>query len=217
VTVERAPLDLSLYLITDTRLCAHKGILETVREAVDAGVSLVQLRDPDASDAEFVRQGRALVSTLTGTGVPLLVNDRVHLVAAIGADGAHIGQSDISVRDARRILGPGTYLGLSMQHPDHLVMARSGRPADIDYLGIGPVWAQTTKPDAVAPIGLDGLRRLVESSPWECVAIGGIDAGRVQAVRASGAAGVAVVSAICGQPDIGLATRELGAAWRAHP
>jgi thiamine-phosphate pyrophosphorylase len=217
VTVERAPLDLSLYLITDTRLCTHKGILETVREAVDAGVSVVQLRDPDASDAEFVRQGRALVSTLTGTGVPLLVNDRVHLVAAIDADGAHIGQSDISVRDARRILGPGAYLGLSMQHPAHLAMARSGRPADIDYLGIGPVWAQTTKTDAVAPIGLDGLRKLVESSPWECVAIGGIDAGRVQAVRASGAAGVAVVSAICGQPDIGLATRELRAAWRAHP
>jgi thiamine-phosphate pyrophosphorylase len=217
VTVGRAPLDLSLYLITDTRLCRHKGILETVREAVDAGVSIVQLRDPDASDADFVRQGRALVSTLTGTGVPLIVNDRVHLVAAIGAHGAHIGQSDISVRDARRILAPDTYLGLSVQHPDHLVMARRGPPADVDYLGIGPVWAQTTKPDAVAPIGLDGLRELVGASPWECVAIGGIDAGRVQAVRASGAAGVAVVSAICGRPDIGLATRELRAAWPAHP
>jgi thiamine-phosphate pyrophosphorylase len=217
VIVERAPLDLTLYLITDTRLCAHTGILKTVREAVDAGASLVQLRDPDASDAEFVRQGRSLVSTLTGTGVPLIVNDRVHLVAAIGAEGAHIGQSDISVRDARRILGPDMYLGLSVQHRDHLVIVMSGRPADVDYLGIGPVWAQTTKPDAVAPIGLDGLRKLVESSPWECVAIGGIDAGRVQAVRASGAAGVAVVSAICGQPDIGAATRELRAAWRTHP
>jgi thiamine-phosphate pyrophosphorylase len=216
MTGGRAPLNLSLYLVTDTRLCWRKGIPETAREAVDAGVSLVQLRDPVASDTDFVRQGRALVSALSGTGVPVLVNDRVHLVAAIGADGAHIGQSDLSVRDARRLLGPDTYLGLSMQHPDHLVMARRGRPADIDYLGIGPVWAQTTKPDAVAPIGLDGLRELVGSSPWECVAIGGIDASRVQAVRASGAAGVAVVSAICGQPDIGAATRELRAAWRAH-
>jgi thiamine-phosphate pyrophosphorylase len=96
-------------------------------------------------------------------------------------------------------------------------MARRGRLVDVDYLGVGPVWAQTTKPDAVAPIGLGRLRELVEASPWECVAIGGIDAARVEAVRASGAAGVAVVSAICGQPDIGAATRELRAAWPAHP
>jgi thiamine-phosphate pyrophosphorylase len=212
----RAPVNLSLYLITDTRLCAHKGILETVREAVDAGVTLVQLRDPDTSDADFVHRGRALASALNGTGVPLIVNDRVHLVAAIGADGAHIGQSDISVEHARRILPSDAYLGLSVQHPDHLVLARRHQLADIDYLGIGPVWAQTTKLDAVAPIGLDGLRELVESSPWACVAIGGIDAGRVRAVRASGAAGVAVVSAICGQPDIAAATRALRAAWTVH-
>jgi thiamine-phosphate pyrophosphorylase len=204
-------------LITDTRFCRTRGILETVREAVAAGVTVVQLRDPDASDAETVRRGQALASALTGTGVPLIVNDRVHLVAAIGADGAHIGQRDISVPDARRILGPGSYLGLSVQHPDHLAMVRRGQLTDIDYLGVGPVWAQTTKPDAVAPIGPDGLRELVESSPWDCVAIGGIDASRVQAVRASGAAGVAVVSAICGQPDVGAATRALRAAWAVHP
>jgi thiamine-phosphate pyrophosphorylase len=216
VTVGRPPLDLSLYLVTDPRLCRDKGIVETAREAVDAGVTVVQLRDPDASDAEVVRQGRAVVSALAGTGVPVLVNDRVHLVAAIGADGAHVGQSDLSVRDARRMLGPDTYLGLSVQHPEHLATVRRGRPADIDYLGVGPVWAQTTKPDAAAPIGLDGLRALVESSPWECVAIGGIDVDRVSAVRESGAAGVAVVSAICGQPDVGAATRELRAAWRVH-
>ena len=209
-------MDLSLYLVTDARLCRNKGVVETAREAVDAGVTVVQLRDPDASDAEIVRQGRALVSALAGSGVPVLVNDRVHLVAAIGADGAHIGQSDLSVQEARRMLGPDSYLGLSVQHPEHLVIARRGRPADIDYLGIGPVWAQMTKPDAAAPIGLDGLRELIASSPWECVAIGGIDVDRVQAVRASGAAGVAVVSAICGQPDVGAATRELRAAWRAH-
>jgi thiamine-phosphate pyrophosphorylase len=217
VTLGRDAVDLSLYLITDTRLCAHKGVLETVREAVDAGVTLVQLRDPDASDADFVALGRALAAALTGTGVPLIVNDRVHLVAAIGADGAHIGQGDISVADARRILPSNAFLGLSVQHPKHLVAARSGQFADIDYLGIGPVWAQTTKPDAVAPIGLDGLRALVQSSPWPCVAIGGIDADKAQTVRASGAAGVAVVSAICGQPDIGAATRALRAAWMVHP
>jgi thiamine-phosphate pyrophosphorylase len=217
MTGGRPVLDLSLYLITDTRLCGHKGVLATVLEAVDAGVSAVQLRDSDASDADFVRQGRALISALTGTGVPVFVNDRVHLVAAIGADGAHIGQRDRTVRDARRILGPDPYLGLSVQHPDHLAIATREKLADIDYLGIGPVWAQRTKPDAGPPIGLDESRELIKSSPWDCVAIGGIDADRIPAVRASGAAGVAVVSAICGQPDIGVATRRLRAAWWAHP
>jgi thiamine-phosphate pyrophosphorylase len=204
VTGARPPLDPSLYLVTDTRLCGAKGVAETAREAVAAGATLVQLRDPDASDDEFVRLGRLLVSTLAGSGTPVLVNDRVHLVGAI-------------VRDARRLLGPDAYLGLSVQHPEHVRAAGDERPDDIDYLGVGPLWAQTTKPDAVAPIGPDGFRDIARSSRWECVAIGGIDAGRIGIVRASGAAGVAVVSAICGQPDVGAATRRLRAAWRASP
>jgi thiamine-phosphate pyrophosphorylase len=217
VTGARPPLDPSLYLVTDTRLCGAKGVAETAREAVAAGATLVQLRDPDASDDEFVRLGRLLVSTLAGSGTPVLVNDRVHLVGAIGAHGAHVGQGDMGVRDARRLLGPDAYLGLSVQHPEHVRAAGDERPDDIDYLGVGPLWAQTTKPDAVAPIGPDGFRDIARSSRWECVAIGGIDAGRIGIVRASGAAGVAVVSAICGQPDVGAATRRLRAAWRASP
>jgi thiamine-phosphate pyrophosphorylase len=216
--VPRTALDLSLYLVTDTRLCGRRGVAATVAAAVAAGVTAVQLRDPAAGDDELVDLGRAVAAVLRGSGVPLLVNDRVHLVAAIGADGAHIGQDDGDPAQARRLLGPDAVLGLSVQTPGHVDAARRHGTGVLDYLGVGPVWPQTTKPDAAAPGGLDVLREVVDASPWPCVAIGGIDAGRVPPVRRAGAAGVAVVSAVCGQPDVGAAVRRLRAAWdQARP
>ena len=214
MTVGRPPLDLSLYLVTDTRLCDDFGVSETVAAAVGAGATVVQLRDPASSDADLVALGRALVRRLAGSGVPLIVNDRVELVAAIGADGAHVGQGDQDVTTARRVLGGGAHVGLSVQTPEH-VDAAQRMDVDLDYLGVGPVWPQTTKPDAGAPSGLDRLAQIIAVSPWPCVAIGGIGLGRVQPVRAVGAAGVAVVSAICGQPDPAAATRALRVEWDA--
>ena len=212
MTVGRRPLDLSLYLVTDSRLCGFLGVPATVAAAVGAGASAVQLRDPDSPDDDLVTLGRAVVRELTGSGVPLLVNDRVDLVAAIGADGAHVGQGDLDVVTARRELGPGAYLGLSVQTVDHVAAARRSG-VELDYLGVGPVWPQATKPDASEPSGLGQLREIVAASPWPCVAIGGIGPGRVRPARAAGAAGVAVVSAICGSSDPAAATRALRAEW----
>ncbi|MBN9329085.1 MAG: thiamine-phosphate diphosphorylase [Comamonas sp. SCN 67-35] len=209
----RAPLDLRLYLITDTRLCGAHGVARTVAEAVAAGATLVQLREPQASDAAFVALGRELMQVLAGSGVPLIVNDRVHLVAEIGAAGAHVGQGDISPVQARRILGDRHWLGLSVQTPAHLQAALALPEGTLDYLGVGPVWAQRTKPDAAPAGGPEVLADIARASPWPCVAIGGIDASRVGEVRRRGAAGVAVVSAICGQPDVTAATRRLRIAW----
>jgi thiamine-phosphate pyrophosphorylase len=209
----RPQLDLSLYLITDTSLCGEFGVVATVAAAVRAGVTVVQLRDPDATDDELVVVGRHIITALAGTGIPLLVNDRVHLVEAIGARGAHVGQSDLGVAESRAILGPDAYLGLSAQTVDHVTQARSFDVGNLDYLGVGPVWAQTTKPDAAAPGGLGRLQELVSASPWPCVAIGGITTERVALARAAGACGVAVVSAICGQSDVAAAARRLRAAW----
>lgn len=208
----RPALDLSLYLVTDTALCGEVGVVATVRAAVANGVSLVQLRDPDADDAGFVALGRALVAELRGTGVPLIVNDRVHLAEAIGAAGAHVGQGDLDAAEARRVLGPDAVLGLSVQTLAHVETAR-GLGTAIDYLGVGPVWAQDTKPDAAPPGGLNLLRDIVIASPWPCVAIGGIGGDRVAAVRRTGAAGVAVVSAICGRPDVASATAQVRRTW----
>lgn len=215
--VQRDPgrLDLSLYLVTDTRLCGTHGVVATVAEAVAAGVTVVQLRDPGCSDADFVRLGRALVDTLAGSGVPLIVNDRVALVAEIGAAGAHIGQNDLAPEQARRVLGPAAWLGLSVQTPAQVAAARALPAGTIDYLGVGPVWPQQTKPDAEPAGGPALLARIVHASPWPCVAIGGVDASRAGAVRQAGAAGLCVVSAICGQAVVGAATRRLRAAWDA--
>lgn len=215
--MRRPSLDLSVYLVTDTTLCGLKGVPATVAAAARAGVTAVQLRDPAASDDELVALGRAVLVALRGTGVPLLVNDRVHLVDAIGADGAHIGQSDLDPAAAREVLGPRAYLGLSAQTLEHVAAARARGVGTLDYLGVGPVWPQVTKPDAAEPGGVERLREIGAASPWPCVAIGGIDVERARVVRGTGVAGVAVVSAICGQPDVAAAARALRAAWDGAP
>jgi len=145
--------------------------------------------------------------------VPLIVNDRIDLVDAIGAQGGHVGQSDLGVGQARALLGPAAYLGLSVQTMEHLAEARTSGEGTLDYLGVGPVWGTATKLDAAAPGGLERLRQMTSASPWPCVAIGGITLERLPQVRRAGAAGAAVVSAICGQPDVAVATRALRAAW----
>lgn len=206
-------LDLSLYLVTDTVLCGQFGVAATVLAALDAGATVVQLRDDQASDDDLVRVGRQIRAVLEGTGVPLIVNDRVHLVDAIGAQGAHVGQSDLGIDQARALLGPSAYLGLSAQTLQHVTAASEHAEGTVDYLGVGPVWGTTTKLDAAAPGGLERLRQIAAASPWPCVAIGGITLERLPQVRRAGAAGAAIVSAICGQPDVAGATRALRAAW----
>jgi thiamine-phosphate pyrophosphorylase len=209
----RPLLDLSLYLVTDTALCGQFGVAATVSAAVGAGVTVVQLRDEHATDDELVSLGRQILAVLDGTDVPLIVNDRVHLVDAIGAHGGHVGQSDLGIGQARALLGPTAYLGLSAQTVEHVATAREHADGTVDYLGVGPVWGTATKLDAAAPGGLERLHQVTSASPWPCVAIGGISRQRLPRVRRAGAAGAAVVSAICGQPDVAAATRALRAAW----
>jgi thiamine-phosphate pyrophosphorylase len=205
--------DLSLYLVTDTALCGRLGVAATVSAAVVAGVTVVQLRDEDATDDELVRLGRQVMKALEGTDVALIINDRVHLVEAIGAHGGHVGQSDLGIGEARALLGPAAYLGLSVQTVEHVATAREHADGTVDYLGVGPVWGTATKLDAAAPGGLERLQQVTSASPWPCVAIGGITVERVPQVRRAGAVGAAVVSAICGQSDVAAATRALRAAW----
>lgn len=209
----RVSVDVSLYLVTDTALCGALGVPATVAAAVAAGVSVVQLRDPAATDAELVVLGRAVVAGLRGRGVPVLINDRVHLVQPVGAAGAHIGQRDLDPVRARAALGADAVLGLSVQTQAHVGAARGYGAAVVDYLGVGPVWAQATKPDAADPVGLSGFAGIAAMSPLPCVAIGGITADRAAQVKAVGGAGVAVVSGICGQPDVRAATQRLRCAW----
>lgn len=198
--------DLSLYLVTDSALCADYGLVETVAAAVRGGVTVVQLRDKHASDAEMIAQARQIKQAIAGSGVPLIINDRLEVALASGADGLHIGQDDGEVAAARRALGPQAILGLSIQRLDQLTQLDTD---SLDYLGLGPVFATPTKGDHATPIGFDGLAALAAASPLPSVAIGGLKHEHVEKIRAAGANGLAVVSAICGTPDPQAAARAL--------
>lgn len=204
--------DWRLYLVTDPAMTAAYGLVRTVVEAVEGGVGVVQLRDTEATDDELVRIGRELHAALAGR-VPLLVNDRVHLVEAIGAEGAHIGQDDMPVEEARRMLGPGRLLGLSVQTVEHVTTARALGEEHLDYLGIGPVWDTATKPDHAEAGGPGHLATVAAASPWPSVAIGGITVDRIPALRHAGVEGISVVSAICAAPSPRRAAQELVEAW----
>lgn len=195
---------LRLYLVTDPRLCAGIGVVETVRRAVAGGVTMVQLRDKHATTAQRTDLAVALKTALQGSGVPLVINDDVVAAAAANVDGAHIGQGDISPAQARAIIGPGKILGLSCETPQAV---RDADPSLVDYLGLGPVFGTATKTDHAQPIGFDGLAQLVALSSIPNVAIGGLKPDHISGVLASGADGMAVVSAICGQPDPCIASR----------
>ena len=203
--------DLSLYLVLDPDLCRPLGMVETARLAVAGGVTMVQLRDKDASSAQMIATGRALKAALNGTGVPLTVNDDVEAAIAIGADGLHIGQDDMDAQTARRMIGPDMILGLSVETE---ALAAAVDPAVVDYIGAGPVFATATKPGHKPPVGMEGLARLVAAIPLPAVAIGGLKTSHVEEVLKSGARGLAVVSAICGQPDPQAAARQLSEAIR---
>jgi thiamine-phosphate pyrophosphorylase len=206
--------DLSVYLVTDARLCAGRGLLETVRESADGGATIVQLRDPDAPARRLVEEARALVALLRPRGIPLIVNDRVDVALAADADGVHVGQKDLSARDARRILGPGRIVGLSVGSLAELAASEADLRF-VDYLGTGPVYATATKADAGAAIGIAGFRAVRERTELPVVAIAGIDARLAGEVIAAGADGVAVVSAICGAADPRAATRGIAGAVAA--
>ena len=199
-----AVLDLRLYLVTDPVLCAEQGLVRTVTAAVGGGVRFVQLRDKGATTEERAAQARALMTALAGSGVPLVVNDDVEAAIAGGADGVHIGQGDMCPVAARAALGPDKIVGLSCETKAHV---QAADPSVVDYLGYGTVFPTATKDDHTPAIGLEGLAQLISLSPLPNVAIGGLKAEHAPAIFDTGAGGLAVVSAICGQPDPEAAAR----------
>ena len=201
----RRSLDLSLYLVLDPDLCAPIGMAETARQAAAAGATAIQLRHKTASTALRIALGREILAAIGGRAA-FIVNDDAEAAVALGADGLHIGQNDIAPSLARSIIGAKMQLGLSCESPERAVAVDRDI---VDHIGAGPVFATATKSDHEPPIGLDGLGRVVAASPVPAVAIGGLKMAHVADVFAAGAAGLAVVSAICGTPDPGQATRAL--------
>ncbi|MDU2073029.1 MAG: thiamine phosphate synthase [Cutibacterium avidum] len=210
--MSRPDFDLSVYLVTDTAQCGGPDrVVETVRRAIAGGVTLVQFRDHDLPDDEFVTLGRRVKDACSG--VPLIIDDRVHLVADIGADGAHVGQSDMPVAQVREILGDDLLIGLSAQTAAHVEAALSHGRDVVDYLGVGALHGTGTKPEA-GELGLAAIRDVVDVSPWPVCIIGGVAASDAQDVARLGCDGLSVVSAICRSADPESSARELAQAWR---
>lgn len=197
---------LRLMLVTDPVMTAGRGLLETVLAAVEGGATSVQLRDKHTDDRTMLETARAVKAVLWPYRVPLIINDRITVAKEAGAEGLHMGQSDGDPTMARALLGRDVFIGLSVTSEDEIATVD---PAVVDYAGVGPVFSTSTKPDASDALGIDGTARLMAALPVPSIAIGGIDAASTGAIIKSGAAGVAVVSAICAAEDPHAAARQL--------
>jgi thiamine-phosphate pyrophosphorylase len=190
-------VDLRVYGIVDPERTLGRDMTELVGRAVAGGCTLIQYRDKLSDGRDLVRNARALKAALAGTGVPLLINDRVDVALAAEADGVHLGQTDMHPDDARRLLGPGAIVGLTVktaQQADEMYRLR------VDYACVGGVFATVSKENPSPPIGLDGLSRVAFrarlASSCPVGAIAGINADNAAEVVAAGADGIAVISAL---------------------
>lgn len=196
-----------VHVITDPD--APLPVAEQALAAARGGAALVQIRDKHAPDSDIAALVVRLLPQVAALGARLIVNDRVEVALATGAHGLHIGQGDGDPAAIRARMPAGMILGLSIE-----TEAQARRvPAGVDYIGAGPVRATATKPDHAAPTGLDGLARIVAAAGLPTYAIGGLTLTDTAAVRATGAIGMAVVSAVVRTPDPEAATRAFVTAW----
>lgn len=207
-------LDILLYGIVDPQIARGRALAELVAAAARGGATLIQYRAKEASTREMVREARAIREALTGTGVPLLINDRIDVALAAGAQGVHLGADDMELADARRLLGETAIIGATLKHAGELPYLASTR---IDYACIGGIFATTHKDNADAPLGLEGyatLRAQARNALGDLPigAIAGINAANTASVMAAGADGIAVIGAMFAGDDVEAATRALHAA-----
>lgn len=198
--------DLSLYLVTDNDLLCGRRMEEVVEEAVQGGVTLVQLREKNASTKHFYEQAMRLKSILKAYHVPLIINDRLDIALACEAEGIHIGQSDMPYDVVRRLMGKERIIGLSVENRTDALEANK---LDVDYIGISPVFGTPTKTDTALPFGLAGVRDVMSVSRHPSVGIGGINHTNAADIIRSGANGIAVVSAIISAENPRTAARDL--------
>ncbi len=202
-----------LNAIIDPERAAGHNIVDLARRAAEAGATLVQLRDKGSETRAMVDTARAIKAVLSPFKIPFVVNDRVDVALAAGADGVHLGPDDMAVADARALLGPNAIIGLSIKTVDEAATA----PIELfDYAGVGGIYATLSKEQKTAPIGTEGFARVAHAlrrrAPNLPIAgIAGIDANNAAAVIAAGADGVAVISALSLVPDPAAAARTLRA------
>jgi thiamine-phosphate pyrophosphorylase len=189
---------LDLYLVTDPDLAGARPLLPIIEAALVGGVGVVQLREKRASPREQLTLGAEIRRMTRRHGASFIVNDRADLALALGADGVHVGPADLPPLETRRLLPPPFWVGVSS---GAVPEAQAAERAGADYLGVGPVFATATKPDAGSPIGLEGLAAIAAAVSIPVVGIGGIDLENAASVIEAGAWGVAVISALIAAED----------------
>ena len=202
--MNRDPAIYRICLVTDRDLAKGRSLIDVVGAAVQGGVTMVQLREKNATTRAFLEEARALKALLTPLGVPLVINDRVDIALAVDAEGIHVGQTDMPVEQVRAI-APGRIVGLSITNATQ--MARADTQL-CDYLGVGPLYLQQTKADASTPLGVEGFAKLRAMTDRPVMAIGGLKADNSAPVLGAGANGLAIVSGIISADDPRAATAE---------
>ena len=193
-------------MLTDPVLSRGRRDTEVVAAAIAGGATAIQLRWKTGKISDALAVGRELRRLCADAGVLFIVNDRVDLALALGADGIHVGEHDLPVAETRALVGPEMILGYS---PPTLVEAIQAERQGADYLGIGPIFATSTKPDAGEPVGLKRIHDVARSVTLPLVGIGGITLATGESVVEAGADGIAVISAVVGAKDVAEAARRL--------
>lgn len=200
-------LDTDIYAITAEEYSRGRSNLEVVQALIRAGVRLIQYREKEKSMRAKYYECLAIREMTAAADVALIVNDHVDLALAVGADGVHLGQDDLPVEKARELVGDNLVIGLSTHSPEQAQAAV--KIGVVDYIGVGPLFATSTKKDVVPPVGLGYLDYVVENIPLPFVAIGGIKEDNIVEVRRHGARLIAMVTEIVGAPDIEAKIRSL--------
>ncbi|MGV8137665.1 MAG: thiamine phosphate synthase [Mangrovibacterium sp.] len=205
--------DLSLYLVTDRSLSKGRPLEWIVDESVKGGVTMVQLREKQATTREIVELALRLRAKLHPLGIPLIINDRLDIALASHADGLHIGQNDMPYELARHLLGKDKIIGLSVENMEQV---RHANKLDVDYIGISPIFITNTKTDTQSPFGLTGTSQAAAITRHPSVAIGGINEMNARQIVEAGANGIAVVSAIMSADDPMKAAQKLKQQLKAN-
>lgn len=190
---------LKLYYVTDRAVNTDEWLMQTVEQAVTGGVTMVQLREKDTPQAEIIMLGKKLKALLKPYKVPLIINDNAEICREVGADGVHLGQTDMHPDEARKLLGEHAIIGLSLENMQQVEAANQLKT--IDYVAASPVFTTSTKLDCKAAWKLEGLKQLTRISYHPVVGIGGINLSNLPGVIQAGAKGIAVVSSIQSQAD----------------
>ena len=194
-----------LYVIVDRAAAGDRDLVDIASAAIRGGADVIQLRDKSASTRQLFATAQRLLPHTRAVGVPLIINDRADVAAAVGAEGVHLGQDDLPVQAARSLLEPGRLIGKSTHS---LEQAAAAEAEGVDYIGFGPIFLTPTKPDYKS-VGLDQLRLAARKIRVPMVCIGGIDASNLEHVTRAGAERVAVVRAVCAAADPEAAARTL--------